>query len=81
MFIYELLSLDQGSTNKILNAYTSVRYILIRRTPSQGPRTLNITEVYVNSKYKILLTCFFIYAHQTQRNPDSKNRDLQKETK
>ena len=58
----------QGSTNKILNAYASVRFILIRCTPSQGPRTRNITKVYINSKYNILLTCFLLFFHLCPSN-------------
>ena len=74
----------QGSTNKILNAYASVRFILIRRTPSQGPRTRNITKVYINSKFNILLTCFLLFFHvcpsNSKKHPHTKTRDLQKET-
>ena len=75
---------SQSSTNKILNAYASVRFILIRCTPSQGPRTRNITKVYVNSKYNILFTCFLVFFHSWSSNPKKptpKNQRLTKRNK
>ena len=76
--------IEQGSTNKILNAYASVRFILIRGTPSQGPRTRNITKLFVNSKYNILFTCFLVFFHLWPSNPKKptpKNQRLTKRNK
>ena len=75
---------NQGSTNKFLNAYASVRFILIRCTPFQGPRTRNITNVYLNSKYNILLTCFLVFFHlwpSSAKKPTPKNQRLTKRNK
>ena len=71
----------QGSTNKFLNAYASVRFILIRCTPFQGPRTRNITNVYLNSKYNILLTCFLVFFHLWPSNPKKPTPKKQRLTK
>ena len=71
----------QGSTNKFLNAYASVRFILIRCTPFQGPRTRNITKVYLNSRYNILLTCFLVFFHLWPSNPNKPTPKNQRPTK